>query len=124
MAGGDVEKGTPGGSPAVLQKAAPQHGGVREILPGAALFGLGWGPCGACPGPIWVMIAGAPSLPAAACLAGMFAGLAAWRAWKDCPKAPASLGAKVGVAPVEDAGCQSADAETGLPPWTPEEQWS
>lgn len=47
----------------------------RRLLAGSALFGIGWGMAGICPGPAWVL-AGAGSLPGWLFVAAMLAGMA------------------------------------------------
>lgn len=49
--------------------------GTRETLIGAAIFGVGWGLCGVCPGPAIAGL-GTGNWPLLYTLAGMFAG--AW----------------------------------------------
>ena len=71
----------------VLRRPAPALGGAFEmpgargidarLLGGAALFGVGWGLAGLCPGPLWtVVLTGAPGVLAfgAAMIAGLLAG--------------------------------------------------
>jgi uncharacterized membrane protein YedE/YeeE len=49
----------------------------RTLLVGSALFGVGWGLSGYCPGPVLAsLVAGGPS--ALVFIAGMFAGMAAY----------------------------------------------
>jgi len=43
---------------------------------GAVVFGIGWGICGLCPGPVWVASGAAPSLEMATAVLGMLAGTA------------------------------------------------
>jgi uncharacterized membrane protein YedE/YeeE len=50
----------------------------RRLLGGAALFGVGWGLSGYCPGPALTSL-GAAAAPAAVFAAAMVAGMAAWR---------------------------------------------
>jgi len=52
----------------------------RNLILGSALFGVGWGTCGMCPGPIWVVVGSMPSLQVFLVLGGMLAGMAAWTA--------------------------------------------
>lgn len=47
----------------------------RRLLAGSALFGIGWGMAGICPGPAWVL-AGAGSLAGWQFVAAMLAGMA------------------------------------------------
>jgi len=45
-----------------------------KLITGAIIFGVGWGVCGGCPGPIWVMMAGSPSVEVAALWFGYIGG--------------------------------------------------
>lgn len=47
----------------------------RRLLAGSALFGVGWGMAGICPGPAWVL-AGTGSLPGWLFVAAMLVGMA------------------------------------------------
>jgi uncharacterized membrane protein YedE/YeeE len=57
-------------APSFAQHPAPMNG---RTLVGAAIFGIGWGLCGVCPGPA-VAGLGAGNTPLLLALAGMFAG--------------------------------------------------
>lgn len=61
----------------LLEKSFGSHPSVlnARTLGGAALFGIGWGICGVCPGPAIAGL-GAGNWPLLLALAGMFAG--AW----------------------------------------------
>lgn len=54
----------------------------RDTLVGAAIFGIGWGLCGVCPGPAIAGL-GAGNWPALWALAGIFAG--AWLQGRSAP---------------------------------------
>mmetsp|Transcript_8473 Transcript_8473/g.22451 ORF Transcript_8473/g.22451 Transcript_8473/m.22451 type:complete len:374 (-) Transcript_8473:167-1288(-) len=58
----------------------PAKGGAvdHQLLMGAVLFGMGWGTCGMCPGPIWVNVGSAPSLQVLVALVGLLLGIGAW----------------------------------------------
>jgi hypothetical protein len=65
--------------------------GVRTIV-GAAIFGVGWGLCGVCPGPAIAGL-GAGNWPLLVALAGMFAGSYAHGRWfgDEAPDASAAI---------------------------------
>ena len=54
----------------------------RRLLAGAAIFGVGWGISGACPGPAFVGLASG-TWPPLVFVAAMFAGMAVVRGWSD-----------------------------------------
>lgn len=54
--------------------------GARDTIIGAALFGIGWGLSGVCPGPAIAGL-GAGNWPLLICLAGMFAGAGVHGYW-------------------------------------------
>mmetsp|Transcript_118479 Transcript_118479/g.342581 ORF Transcript_118479/g.342581 Transcript_118479/m.342581 type:complete len:385 (-) Transcript_118479:522-1676(-) len=93
----------------------------RDLVLGAMLFGIGWGVCGVCPGPIWVLVGAEPSGEVAVVVVGLLLGMLAWRllqkyrgagacaaqptapeAAKETPEAPgkASAEKKAAAAPV------------------------
>jgi len=49
-----------------------------ELSLGAAVFGVGWGICGACPGPLWMVVTVQPSLSFLIALLGMLVGIGVW----------------------------------------------
>lgn len=53
----------------------------RNLCAGAVLFGMGWGTCGMCPGPIWVVLGAVPSVEVLVAAASMLAGTAMWVIW-------------------------------------------
>ncbi|MBL6752104.1 MAG: hypothetical protein ISP90_16405 [Nevskia sp.] len=59
------------------------------LLAGSALFGIGWGISGVCPGP-GIVIAAAGSLPALMFVASMVAGMAIHAWWRRRPAADAA----------------------------------
>jgi len=77
--------------------AAPLLGGVldlpsrskavdAQLVVGSALFGAGWGVCGMCPGPVWVILGVACSWHVALVVAAMLVGMRAWsalEAWRS-----------------------------------------
>jgi len=50
----------------------------RDLVIGAILFGVGWGVCGMCPGPLWLIMAATPSLSTLVCWLGVLFGMSAW----------------------------------------------
>lgn len=74
----------------ILKRAAPIGGGSFPVFPksrpdgrllvGAALFGVGWGLGGWCPGPAFVSIAGGAT-PLLAFVAAMVGGMGLFRLW-------------------------------------------
>lgn len=89
--------------PLILRRAAPRFeprfhvpskGKVDgRLLGGAALFGVGWGLAGYCPGPA-IATAGTGASPAILFTAAMVAGMVVFR-WLTSPARPASVGAEV-----------------------------
>jgi uncharacterized membrane protein YedE/YeeE len=67
-----------------------------KLILGAALFGVGWGMTGICPGPAVVALAGAPSAVGAAFCAAMFGGmvLEGWIEAATAKSAPSSKGGR------------------------------
>jgi uncharacterized membrane protein YedE/YeeE len=53
----------------------------RRLGLGAALFGMGWGMAGFCPGPAWVSMA-AGHVKAVVFVAAMLAGMGIWALWE------------------------------------------
>ncbi len=62
-----------------------RHDLDASLLAGSALFGVGWGLCGVCPGPA-ITLLGRPNLGVALFLGSMLAGMAVYRLW-DARKA-------------------------------------
>jgi len=50
----------------------------RNLVLGAILFGMGWGVCGMCPGPLWLILAATPSLSTLVCWLGVLVGMSTW----------------------------------------------
>jgi uncharacterized membrane protein YedE/YeeE len=71
-------------APVFAQHPAPMN---ARTLVGAAIFGVGWGLCGVCPGPA-VAGLGAGNWPVLVALLGMFAGAYAQGRWFGDPVAP------------------------------------
>jgi len=46
----------------------------RSLVAGALLFGVGWGTCGMCPGPVWVALGAMPSVEVGVAFLGMLTG--------------------------------------------------
>jgi len=51
----------------------------RDLVAGATLFGIGWGVCGVCPGPIWVMVGAELCGEVATVVVGLLSGMLLWR---------------------------------------------
>jgi len=51
-----------------------------SLVIGAILFGIGWGTCGLCPGPIWENVGATPSWEILITLSGLVMGSSAWEA--------------------------------------------
>jgi len=49
-----------------------------DLMVGAMLFGIGWGLCGMCPGPLWVIAVARPSLSTLVCSFGVVLGMGVW----------------------------------------------
>lgn len=49
-----------------------------SLVAGSLTFGIGWGICGVCPGPIWVLLGARPSAEVAIVLVCMLLGLGVW----------------------------------------------
>eukprot|EP00929_Paragymnodinium_shiwhaense_P073271 TRINITY_DN372_c0_g1_i1.p1 TRINITY_DN372_c0_g1~~TRINITY_DN372_c0_g1_i1.p1 ORF type:complete len:761 (-),score=159.87 TRINITY_DN372_c0_g1_i1:513-2795(-) len=58
------------------------------LVAGAILFGIGWGTCGVCPGPMWVLLLGRPSVETLVLFLGMVSGIALMKAmrWRQAQK--------------------------------------
>jgi len=66
----------------------------RDIVLGSALFGVGWGTCGMCPGPMWVAFGANPSMDMCLAVLGMLCGMYTHVIWASACRpaaAPASL---------------------------------
>jgi len=50
------------------------------LVVGAILFGVGWGTCGLCPGPLWVNVGATPSWEILVALVGLIMGIGTWEA--------------------------------------------
>mmetsp|Transcript_109396 Transcript_109396/g.315066 ORF Transcript_109396/g.315066 Transcript_109396/m.315066 type:complete len:392 (-) Transcript_109396:95-1270(-) len=53
----------------------------RFLVLGSAIFGTGWGVCGLCPGPNWVLLGASPSWETLVVTVGMLIGMRAWIAY-------------------------------------------
>jgi len=62
----------------------------RDLVLGAILFGIGWGVCGMCPGPLWLILAATPSLSTLVCWLGVLVGMGTWVLRQRCLTAPAT----------------------------------
>ena len=72
----------------------------RRLVVGGAVFGVGWGRAGFCPGPARAA-RGAGPLKAAGCIAARLAGMLAFE-WIERMRAPSSAG----LEPIADAGSE------------------
>jgi len=95
-----------------------------KLVAGAIIFGVGWGVCGGCPGPIWVMMAGIPSVEVACLWFGFVAGtglalivtrgLQVPEPLDQTPVVPADLETNVQVVPVAPATNATIAREANL----------
>jgi len=64
-----------------------------DLVWGSALFGLGWGTCAMCPGPLWVIVGAGPALDALFAVAAMLVGMRLWVDWQQYRKPPPATAA-------------------------------
>jgi len=90
-----------------------------SLVLGAMIFGLGWGTCGMCPGPMWVALGGKPCLDVALCILGMLGGMGVWVVMKKLearrdarvvPEPDAKAAAKIAPPGMEEAKVEEAAA--------------
>ena len=82
----------------------PRFGVTRRLLLGSALFGIGWGLDGLCPGPSLAMIAG-DTWQESLFFVAMLAGMLGFEAWQRAAQAPRPAPIMTGdAAPAPAAG--------------------
>eukprot|EP00929_Paragymnodinium_shiwhaense_P015634 TRINITY_DN123732_c0_g1_i1.p1 TRINITY_DN123732_c0_g1~~TRINITY_DN123732_c0_g1_i1.p1 ORF type:complete len:775 (-),score=191.53 TRINITY_DN123732_c0_g1_i1:70-2394(-) len=59
-----------------------------SLVIGALLFGIGWGICGVCPGPMWVLVFARPCFETLLLAAGVVVGMCGWKAMQMMPAQP------------------------------------
>jgi len=63
----------------------------RDLVAGAMCFGVGWGLCGMCPGPMWVLLGARPSLEVLFLVVAVLLGQGAVVAWQLHQKKSATV---------------------------------